>query len=67
LHKALLTEFYRLTFRKKIYSPLAELQADLAEWLRSSNEERVPQGRWCYGRTPLRTFLATSPLAKEKL
>lgn len=67
LHKTMLNEFYRITFRKKIYTTLAELQADWEEWLRDSNEERVHQGRWCYGRTPMRTFLDTIPLAKEKL
>jgi transposase InsO family protein len=67
LHKTMLTEFYRITFRKKIYTTLMELQKDLDEWLRYYNEERVHQGRWCYGRTPMRTFLDTIPLAKEKL
>src|SRR6266404_2084676 len=46
LHKTMLNEFYRITFRKKIYTTLAELQADLAEWLRYYNDERVHQGRW---------------------
>jgi hypothetical protein len=66
LHKTMLNEFYRITFRKKIYTTLTELQADLDEWLRYYNEERVHQGRWCYGRTPRQTFLETIPLAKEK-
>jgi transposase InsO family protein len=67
LHKTMLNEFYRITFRKKIYTTITELQADLAEWLQYYNEERVHQGRWCFGRTPMRTFLDTIPLAKEKL
>lgn len=67
LHKTMLTECYRITLRKKIYTTLTELQADLDDWLRYYNEERVHQGRWCYGRTPMRTFLDTIPLAKEKL
>jgi hypothetical protein len=25
------------------------------------------QGRWCYGKTPMRTFIDTLPVAKEKL
>jgi transposase InsO family protein len=33
-HKTLLNEFYRITFRKKIYTNLADLQADLDGWLR---------------------------------
>jgi transposase InsO family protein len=66
-HKTMLTEFYRITFRKKIYTTLAELQTDLDTWLTEYNETRVHQGRWCYGRTPLQTFRETIPLAKEKL
>jgi transposase InsO family protein len=67
LHKPRLTEFYRSTFRKKIYTNLTEVQADLEEGSRYSNEARVHQGRWCFGRTPKQTFIETSPLAKEKL
>ena len=63
----MLNEFYRITFRKKIYTSLGALQTDLEEWLRYYNEERVHQGRWCYGRTPLQTFRDTIPLAKEKV
>ena len=67
LHRTMLTEFYRITFRKKIYTTLVELQKDLDEWLRYYNEERIHQGRWCYGRTPMQTFFDTIPLAKEKV
>jgi hypothetical protein len=63
----MLNEFSRITFRKKSYTTLTELQQDLEEWLRYYNEERVHQGRWCYGRTPMQTCLDTLPLAKEKL
>jgi hypothetical protein len=66
-HKTMLNEFYRITFRKKISTTRVELEADLDEWRRYYNEERVHQGRWCYGRTPMRTFLDTIPLAKEKV
>jgi hypothetical protein len=62
-----LHEFYRITFRKKIYTNLADLQSDLQRWLTEYNETRVHQGRWCDGRTPMQTFLDTIPLAKEKL
>jgi transposase InsO family protein len=66
-HKTVLTEFYRIAFRKKIYLSVAELQADLDGWLREYNEERPHQGRWCYGKTPMQTFVDTIPLAQEKL
>jgi transposase InsO family protein len=66
-HKTLLNEFYRVTFRKKIYGSLAELQTDLDAWLVEYNEQRTHQGRWCYGKTPMQTFLESIPMAKEKM
>jgi transposase InsO family protein len=66
-HKTVLDEFYRVTFRKKIYGSIAELQTDLDAWMRSYNEERPHQGRWCFGKTPMQTFLDAIPLAKEKM
>ena len=66
-HKTILEEFYRVAFRKKIYRSLAELQADLDAWMREYNEVRTHQGRWCYGKTPMQTFLDSIPLAREKM
>jgi transposase InsO family protein len=66
-HKTILNEFYRVTFRKKLYKTIDELQTDLDQWLKVYNEERTHQGRWCYGKTPMQTFLDTIPLAKEKM
>jgi transposase InsO family protein len=66
-HKTVLDEFYRVAFRKRIYGSIAELQADLDEWIRSYNEDRPHQGRWCFGKTPMQTFLDAVPLAKEKM
>jgi transposase InsO family protein len=66
-HKTVLDEFYRVAFRKTIYSAIAELQADLDSWVRTYNEERPHQGRWCFGKTPMHTFLAAVPIAREKL
>ena len=67
LHKTVLDEFYRVAFRKKIYGSILELQSDLDAWVRSYNEERPHQGRWCFGKTPMQTFLDAMPLAKEKM
>jgi transposase InsO family protein len=67
LHKTMLNEFYRIAFRKKIYRTIEELQADLDAWMREYNAERPHQGRWCYGKTPMQTFLDSLELAKEKL
>jgi hypothetical protein len=43
------------------------LQSDLDQWIAGYNEERPHQGRWCFGKTPMQTFLDAKPLAKEKL
>ena len=66
-HKTVLNEFYRVAFRKKIYRSLDELQTDLDSWLKLYNEDRPHQGRWCYGKTPMQTFIDSIPLAKEKM
>jgi len=65
-NKTVLNEFYRVAFRRKLYTTLAELQADLDAWMQQYNETRTHQGRWCFGKTPLQTFLDSLPLAKEK-
>lgn len=67
LHKTMLNEFYRIAFRKKLYTSIGELQEDLDEWMRSYNEERPHQGRWCFGKTPMQTFLDAIPIAREKM
>jgi len=66
-HRTVLDEFYRVAFRKKIYRRIEELQVDLDAWLADYNEQRPHQGRWCFGKTPMQTFLDALPLAKEKL
>ena len=67
LHKTMLNEFYRIAFRKKLYTSIGELQDDLDEWIRRYNEERPHQGRWCFGKTPAQTFLDAIPIAREKM
>src|SRR5258705_3188727 len=66
-HRTGLDEFYRVAFRKKIYQTIDELQADLDAWVVEYNERRPHQGRWCFGKTPMQTFLDALPLAKEKI
>ena len=56
----------QFTFRKKVYRSIEELQADLDEWVRQYNEQRTHQGRWCFGKTPMQTFLDSRALAREK-
>src|SRR5580693_10626214 len=64
--KTVLQEFYQVAFRKRIYTSLEQLQAGLDTWITGYNEQRPHQGRWCYGKTPMQTFLDTIPLAREK-
>jgi transposase InsO family protein len=66
-HKTILDEFYRVTFRKKVYNSIDELQADLDQWLIEYNEQRTHSGKYCYGKTPMQTFRDTVHLAKEKM
>ena len=66
-HKTVLNEFYRVAFRKKVYRSIDELQTDLDLWVRDFNEQRPHQGRWCFGKTPMHTFLDAMPIAKEKM
>ena len=65
-HKTLLNEFYRIAFRKKLYRSIEELQIDLDAWLCEYNEQRPHQGRWCFGKTPMQTFLDSVKIAQEK-
>ena len=65
-HKTMLDEFYRIAFRKKLYETIEGLQADLDFWMREFNEGRPHHGKWCFGKTPMQTFLDALPLAREK-
>ena len=66
-HKTMLNEFYRVTFRQRIYRTLEELQTDLDVWMEEYNQQRSHQGRWCYGKTPMHTCLDSVSLAKENV
>jgi transposase InsO family protein len=65
-HKTILNEFYQVTFRKKIYTTVDELQSDLDAWIHSYNYERTHQGKICCGRTPIATFDDGKRICKEK-
>src|SRR6187551_1593316 len=63
-HRTVLDEFYRVAFRKKIYRSIDELQVDIDMWISEYNETRPHQGRWCFGKTPMQTFLDARSIAK---
>ena len=65
-HKTMLDEFYRIAFRKKIYATIGELQADLDIWMDEYNQVRTHQGRYCFGKTPMQTFIDATSIAREK-
>lgn len=65
-HKTILQEFYQVTFRKKLYVSLDELQSDLDGWLNYYNNERTHQGKMCCGRTPNETLLDGKSIWAEK-
>lgn len=65
-HKTILQEFYQVTFRKKLYVSLDELQSDLDGWLDYYNNERTHQGKMCCGRTPNETLLDGKSIWAEK-
>lgn len=65
-HKTILQEFYQVTFRKKLYDNIDELQKDRDEWLHYYNNERTHQGKMCCGRTPMQTLVDGKQLWTEK-
>ena len=65
-HKTMLDEFYRVAFRRKVYDTLDALQADLDTWMADYNQNRTHQGRYCFGKTPMQTFLDAKHTAHEK-
>lgn len=67
LHRTMQDEFYAITFRKKLYKELDQLQTDLDEWLVYYNQQRPHSGRYCFGKTPMQTFTESITLAKQKL
>ena len=66
-HKTIQQEFYQTAFRKKIFTSLDQLQADLDAWISTYNTERPHSGKMCCGRTPMQTFTESLEMAKSKM
>ena len=62
-----MNEFYRIAFRTKVYREIEELQKDLDIWINQYNEERTHSGKYCFGKTPMQTFIDSKPLVYEKM
>ena len=66
LHRTMQDEFYAIAFRKKLYHSLEEIQKDLDQWMSFYNKQRPHSGRYCYGKTPMQTWLDSKSLARAK-
>jgi Integrase core domain len=66
LHRTILEEFYQITFRKKIYKSVEQLQQDVDDWIDSYNCTRPYSGCYCHGKTPMQTFLDSKQIVKDK-
>ena len=65
-HKTMKNEFYDVAFRRKLYRSLEELQQDVDLWIKEYNDVRPHSGKYCYGKTPMQTFIESKPLATSK-
>lgn len=65
-HLTMKNEFYSSAFRRKLYHSIDELQVDVDAWVMSYNTERTHSGKYCYGKTPMQTFIDSVHLAREK-
>jgi transposase InsO family protein len=65
-HQTIQNEFYASAFRRKLYHSLEELQRDVDIWMESYNAERTHTGKYCYGKTPLQTFIDSAKLAYDQ-
>ena len=65
-HRTMKQEFYDIALRKKIYTSIEQLQADVDAWLEQYNHYRCHSGKYCYGKTPMQTFNDSKQLAIDK-
>lgn len=65
LNQTIKDEFYAVAFRKKVYTSMDEIQADLDKFMEEYNSDRTNQGKRCQGRTPMQTFTDGLKLCDE--
>ncbi|WP_425293607.1 integrase core domain-containing protein [Lampropedia puyangensis] len=65
-HQTIQNEFYASAFRRKIYTSIGQLQADVDQWGHDYNMERTHSGKHCFGKTPWQTLLESKHIALEK-
>src|SRR5215207_6202715 len=66
-HQTIQNEFYSIAFRKKVFNNIEELQEDADKWINEYNSDRTHTGKYCFGKTPLQTFMESKHLAQEKM
>ena len=65
-HQTIQNEFYASAFRRKLYHSIEQIQADVDAWMESYNAERTHSGKYCYGKTPMQTFVESAKLAYDR-
>lgn len=65
-NRTVLDEFFRETFRKKLYTAVDELQNDLDVWLNHYNHERPHRGYRNMGKRPIETIESGKKKKQEK-
>ena len=66
-NRTVLDEFFRETFRKKLYVSVEELQVDLDKWLDYYNNQRPHRGYRNIGKRPIETIKEGAKLKKKKV
>lgn len=65
-NRTVLDEFFRETFRKKLYTTVDDLQHDLDEWMHHYNHERPHRGYRNMGKRPIETIEEGKKKQQEK-
>jgi hypothetical protein len=66
-NRTVLDEFFRETFRKKLYASVEELQEDLDKWLQYYNHERPHRGYRNMGKRPIETIEKGKALREKRM
>lgn len=56
LNQTIQEEFYKVAFRKTLFTSVTQLQVELDRFMKQYNEDRTNQGKNCKGRTPKETL-----------
>ncbi len=65
LNQVIQNEFYKIAFRKTLYTSIEQMQEDLDSFMGIYNTKRSNQGKRCAGRTPMQTWTEGYDLYKK--